>query len=56
MQAVKAKVAHRKVIIPGYVAQISGELEAELGEGWSVQVGVREAADIPKYLRQWSPN
>lgn len=53
---VDEKAPHRQVIIPGYVAQISGELEAELGEGWSVQVGVREAADIPKYLRQWSPN
>lgn len=50
------KAPHKKVIIPGYVAQISGELEAELGEDWSVQVGVREAADIPKYLRQWSAN
>ena len=47
---IEEKVSHRKIIIPGYVAQISGELEEELG-GWEVVVGVREAADVPKYLR-----
>lgn len=50
------KAPHKKIVIPGYVAQISGELEEELGDGWEVQVGVREAADIPKFLRQWSTN
>lgn len=44
------KITHRKIIIPGYVAQISGELEEELGD-WEVVVGVREAADVPRYLR-----
>lgn len=44
-------VKHRKLIIPGYVAQISGELEEELGGEWEVVVGVREAGDIPAYLR-----
>ncbi|MBE0429172.1 MAG: acetyl-CoA decarbonylase/synthase complex subunit gamma [Thermoleophilia bacterium] len=52
---IEEKAPHKKVIIPGYVAQISGELEEELGDGWDVQVGVREAADIPKFLRQWNP-
>ncbi len=47
---IEEKVSHRKIIIPGYVAQISGELEEELG-GWEVVVGVREAADVPRYLR-----
>ncbi len=51
---IEEKAPHKKVVIPGYVAQISGELEEELGEGWQVQVGVREAADIPKFLRQWT--
>jgi len=50
------KAPHKKVIIPGLVAQISGELDEELGDGWEVQVGVREAADIPKFLRQWNAN
>ena len=53
---IEEKAPHRKVVIPGYVAQISGELDEELGDGWEVQVGVREAADIPKFLRQWSAN
>ena len=53
---IEEKAPHKKIIIPGYVAQISGELEEELGDGWQVEVGVREAADIPKLLRQWSPN
>ncbi len=53
---IEEKAPHKKVTIPGYVAQISGELEEELGEGWQVQVGVREAADIPKYLKQISEN
>ncbi len=51
---IEEKAPHKRVVIPGYVAQISGELEEELGDGWQVQVGVREAADIPKFLKQWS--
>lgn len=46
------KIKHRNAVIPGYVAQISGELEDELGEGWDVTVGVREAGDIPAFLKQ----
>lgn len=48
------KVSHRKLVIPGYAAAISGELE-EVAEGWAVQVGPREAAHIPKFLKAWSP-
>ncbi len=44
------KIAKKKIIIPGYVAQLSGEFQEELGN-WEVQVGPREAGDIPKYLR-----
>jgi acetyl-CoA decarbonylase/synthase complex subunit gamma len=43
------KVNHRKVIIPGYVAMISGRLAEK--SGWEVLVGPREAAGLPKYLR-----
>ena len=46
------KIAHRKIIIPGLVAVISGELEDELS-GWEVLVGPREAVDIPAYLKLW---
>jgi len=47
------KVNHRKLVIPGYVAQISGELDEELPD-WEILVGPREAADISTYLRQFS--
>jgi acetyl-CoA decarbonylase/synthase complex subunit gamma len=46
------KIAHRKLVIPGLVAVISGELEDELS-GWEVMVGPREAVDIPAYLKLW---
>jgi len=46
------KIAHRKIVIPGFVAVISGELEDELS-GWQVLVGPREAVDIQAYLKLW---
>jgi acetyl-CoA decarbonylase/synthase complex subunit gamma len=46
------KIAHRKIVIPGFVAVISGELEDELS-GWEVLVGPREAVDLPAYLKLW---
>jgi acetyl-CoA decarbonylase/synthase complex subunit gamma len=50
---IQDKIKHRTLIIPGYVAQISGELEDEMGDNWKVQVGTREAGDIPAFLKQW---
>jgi len=47
------KVKHRRLVLPGYVAQISGELDEELPE-WSVAVGPREAGDLTHYLKEWS--
>jgi acetyl-CoA decarbonylase/synthase complex subunit gamma len=44
------KIAHRKVIIPGYAAAISGEMEEELPD-WEVMIGPRDASLIPKYLK-----
>jgi len=35
---IKEKVKHSVIVIPGYAAAISGELEEELG-GWSVRGG-----------------
>jgi len=46
------KIKHRKVIIPGYAAAISGDLEEELGD-WQVLIGPRESAHIPAYLKEW---
>jgi acetyl-CoA decarbonylase/synthase complex subunit gamma len=48
------KVNHRKLIIPGHVSVLLGELEEEL-PGWEIQVGPREAVDLPSYLKLWQP-
>jgi acetyl-CoA decarbonylase/synthase complex subunit gamma len=45
------KVSHTSIVIPGFVASISGDLEEEL-PGWQVLVGPREAIGIPSYLKQ----
>lgn len=42
-------VSHKKLIIPGYVAMMSGELEET--SGWKVTVGPKEAAGIPSFLK-----
>jgi len=44
------KVKTRKIIIPGFVSQISGELEENL-PGWEVIVGCQEASDIPSFVK-----
>jgi acetyl-CoA decarbonylase/synthase complex subunit gamma len=44
------KVNHKKLIIPGLVAVLSGELEEEL-PGWEIMVGPRESVDIASYLK-----
>ena len=50
---VEDKVKHRKLIIPGYVAVLSGKIEE--ATGWDVLVGPKEASFIPKFLQQvWS--
>jgi len=46
------KISHRKIIIPGLVAVIMGELEEELGGDWKVLVGPKEAMEIPRYLKE----
>jgi len=45
------KVDHRRMIIPGHVAVISGELEEELPD-WEIRVGPREAVDLPAFIKQ----
>ena len=45
------KINHRKLIIPGDVAILKGELEDELRD-WKIMVGPRDAADIGSYLKQ----
>ena len=47
---VEKLVKHRKLIIPGYVAVMSGKIEE--ATGWEVMVGPRESSMIPKYLQE----
>jgi len=47
---VENKVKHRKLIIPGKAARLSGEIE-EL-TGWQVIVGPRDSSEIPKFLQE----
>ena len=44
------QVKTREIIIPGYVAQISGELEENL-QGWKVTVGPQEAGDLESFVK-----
>jgi len=46
----EANVANKELIIPGYVAILSGAIEDKL-EGWKVTVGPREANGIPAFLK-----
>ena len=48
--AAEKKVKHRKLIIPGYVAVMSGKLEE--ATGWEIMVGPRESSMLPKYLKE----
>ncbi len=47
------KIAHKKIIIPGYAAAISGEMEEDLPD-WEILIGPRDAALIPKFLKDFS--
>jgi len=48
---VAEKISHRRVIIPGHVAVLRGELEEELPD-WKIMVGPREAVDVGGFLKQ----
>jgi acetyl-CoA decarbonylase/synthase complex subunit gamma len=47
--SVKDKVTNQRLIIPGYVAVMSGELEEK--SGWQVIVGPKEASGLPSFLK-----
>jgi acetyl-CoA decarbonylase/synthase, CODH/ACS complex subunit gamma len=42
-------VGHKNLVIPGYVAVMSGDLEEQ--SGWKVVVGPKEAAGLPSFLK-----
>jgi acetyl-CoA decarbonylase/synthase complex subunit gamma len=44
-----SSVSHKRLIIPGYVAVMSADLEEQ--SGWKVIVGPKEAAGIPSFLK-----
>jgi acetyl-CoA decarbonylase/synthase complex subunit gamma len=49
---IEERIANKRLLIPGYVAQIKGELEEELSD-WRIDVGCREASDLPKFLQEY---
>lgn len=47
---IEQQIAHKELIIPGYVAVLSGALEDKL-PGWKITVGPREANALPAFLK-----
>ena len=45
------KVTKKRIVLPGHTAVLSGELEEELPD-WEVNVGPKEAVDLPAYLKE----
>ena len=45
------KVTNLRIVLPGHVAVLSGELEEELPD-WEVKVGPKEAVDLPAFLKE----
>jgi acetyl-CoA decarbonylase/synthase, CODH/ACS complex subunit gamma len=44
------RITNREIVIPGYVSQISGELEENM-PGWKVLVGPQDASDIESFVK-----
>jgi acetyl-CoA decarbonylase/synthase complex subunit gamma len=47
---VEAQSPRKRIILPGQVAVLLGEVEESL-TGWQVEVGPREAVDLPAFLK-----
>ena len=47
---IEERLNHKKLVLPGHVAGLSGEVEEEL-PGWQIMVGPRDAVDLPTYLK-----
>ena len=52
---VENNIENKELIIPGYVAILSGALEDKL-EGWKITVGPREANGLPTFLKARAAN
>ncbi len=48
---IEDKVKHRKLIIPGRAARLSGEIEEVTG--WEILVGPLDSSGIPAFLEKW---
>jgi acetyl-CoA decarbonylase/synthase, CODH/ACS complex subunit gamma len=48
---VASKVSRKRLVLPGHVAVLSGEVEEELSD-WEIRVGPREAVDLPAFMKQ----
>ena len=51
IENVEPKVKARKLVIPGKVAVLKGDLEAKL-PGWEIIVGPREAVQLVKFMKE----
>jgi acetyl-CoA decarbonylase/synthase complex subunit gamma len=51
---IEDKVKHRKIVIPGKVARIKGELEDALNLEWEIIIGPRETTGIGAFLPGFS--
>jgi len=49
--SISDKVSKKRLVIPGHVAVLSGELESDLPD-WEIRVGPREAVDLPKFMKE----
>jgi acetyl-CoA decarbonylase/synthase complex subunit gamma len=47
---IEGQLERKRIVIPGYVSQISGEVEEAL-PGWEVLVGPSEASDIASFMK-----
>ena len=47
---VEASAPRKRIVLPGQVAVLLGEVEEAL-QGWQIEVGPREAVDIPAFLK-----
>ena len=49
---IEEKVSKKRLVLPGMVAVITGDVEEELGTDWEVMIGPREGGHIVPYLKE----
>ena len=47
---IESKISNKRLVLPGAVAVLMGEVEETL-PGWKIEVGPREAVDVPAFLK-----